>query len=102
MSEQKDSDQPLSVAVGVAWYSPDEWNSIQDHVSDPETFDYPYQEWLLNAETTVKQLQEANTRVYRIPFRIDDFLLWCRAEHKEPNSESRSQYTHAETKKIHG
>ncbi len=102
MSEQSNSERPLSVAVGVAWYSPDEWNIIPDHVADPETFDYPYQEWLQNAEKAVKELQEGEARVYRIPFRIDDFLVWCRQMNKKPNSEARSEYTHAETERIHG
>jgi hypothetical protein len=102
MSEQSNSERPPSVVTGVTWYSPDEWSIIPDHVADPETFDYPYQEWLNNAEKTVERLQDAKTRVYRILFRIDDFLVWCHQKNKQPNSEARSEYTHAETKRIHG
>lgn len=102
MNDQHDSEILSSAVVGIAWYSQHEWDRIRDQVADSETFDYPYEEWLANAQKIISQLQQAGTRAYRVSFSIDDFLSWCQAQGKQPNSEARSEYTVAETKRIHG
>jgi len=102
MNNQNDSDASPPVVAGIAWYTPEEWDSIREQVADPETFDYTYNEWLANAQKTVSELRSAGTKAYRIPFHLDDFLRWCRANAKQPNSEARSEYTSAETERIHG
>jgi len=102
MSSKSSSHGTHSTIVGITWYSPHEWDLIPEHVADPETFDYPYQEWLSNAEKTIEQVKQTGAHACRIQFRIDDFLQWCQRTSATPDAAARCTYTIAETKRIYG
>ena len=88
--------------IGVAWYSPLEWDSIPECVADPMTFQRPYHEWLANAEDTVSTLQKEGAHVVRFPFRLDDFLAWCEVHYRAPDAQARATYTAEKTKEMYG
>lgn len=88
--------------VGILWYSPQDWDSIGEEMADPEAFDHPYQEWLEHANKSYQDLLDLGTMAYRIPFRSEEFLAWCRENNRPPDADARANYSAFKVAEIHG
>ena len=67
-------------------------------MSDPETFDYPYAEWILNAQEKIQEFEKQGIVVRKTPILINDFLLWCKMNRRKPDGAARAAYVAHKTK----
>jgi hypothetical protein len=80
------------VVLGVAWYSPAEWERLREAVPDPERLENSYEEWEGMALSALAQLEEAGITPERVPVEAEQLLAWCRDSDREPDSAARAQF----------
>ena len=80
-------------AVAFAWYQPDEWHQLKEVVDDPSSLDDTYEEWRINAESSVAEFRANGYLVKKISIKISDLLKWCETEGVPPEGEARATYT---------
>ena len=64
-----------STAIGVAWYRPEQWETLRNVSVDRDKLEETYSEWLVEAERMVKQLQQRGLRVVKVDVEISDLML---------------------------
>lgn len=64
-------------AVGISWYKPENYQQCLEMFDDSNDLPGSYDEWLLLAEKTEKQLSDQRINVIRANIDPDTFLKWC-------------------------
>jgi hypothetical protein len=80
------------MVVGVAWYSPAEWERLRAAVPDPDNLEETYEEWEAMASAALAQFEESGVNAKRVPVEAEEFLTWCSSKKLEPDSSARSQF----------
>ena len=78
--------------IGVAWYRPEQWETLRNVSVDRDKLEEKYAEWLADAERVVKQLQQQGLRVIKVDVEISDLMLWCESQQIPLDAEARSNY----------
>jgi len=65
-------------AVGMSWYSPEDYDSLRSLFKDGDQLPDTYDEWLLAANRGVETLQNEGQKVLRIPLSPNEFVELCR------------------------
>jgi hypothetical protein len=81
------------IKIGVAWYREDQWPLLKSTASDPEAIEDTYHEWLEHIGKAMKKLKREDYEPVKIDFDVNKFNDWCRINKKDPNGESRAEYT---------
>ena len=81
-----------AAVIGVAWYRPEQWETLRNVSVDRDKLEETYAEWLVDAERVVKQLQQQGLRVIKVDVEISDLMLWCEGQRIPVDGEARSNY----------
>jgi hypothetical protein len=81
-----------ATVIGVAWYRPEQWETLCNVSVDRDKLEETYAEWLVDAERVVKQLQQRGLRVIKVDVEISDLMLWCESQRIPLDGEARSNY----------
>jgi hypothetical protein len=81
-----------STAIGVAWYRPEQWETLRNVSVDRDKLEETYSEWLVEAERVIKQLQQRGLRVIKVDVEISELMLWCESQRIPLDGEARSNY----------
>jgi hypothetical protein len=82
-----------TTAIGVAWYRPEQWETLRNVSVDSDKLEETHAEWLTEAERVVKQLQQQGFRVIKVDVEISDLMLWCESQKIPLDAEARTKYT---------
>lgn len=92
--------QPLSPkrtqpgpVVGVAWYTPEQWERLKLVAADSEALDETHKDWLKNATGQVRWLKQQGFQVVRVPIEVDEWVAWCQQNGKALDGAARSEFT---------
>jgi hypothetical protein len=83
---------PSGPAVGVVWYSEQEWAKVKATAADAEVFENSYAEWLDMAEKAMLEVQVLGLKVEKVFVQADELRAWCLAHGKPNNGASRAEY----------
>jgi trans-aconitate methyltransferase len=84
--------QPAQI-IGVAWYTPEQWERLRSLAADADTLDDTHQDWLKNATDLVQWLKKQGFRVVKVPLDIDEWVAWCQKNGKALDGTARSEFT---------
>jgi hypothetical protein len=87
-------------AVGVAWYKPEEWETLRNVSTDKDKLEETHAEWLKEAERVVKGLRQQGLQIIKIDVEVADLLLWCESQEIPLNAEARAKYTAFRVKQL--
>ena len=79
-------------AVGVAWYTEEEWARVKQAAVDAPRFEATFAEWLTMIEETFARMQEAGARAEKVLISADELLAWCRTHERPNNAAARAAY----------
>ena len=79
-------------ALGVAWYTEEEWGQVKAAATDPERFEATYGEWCAMATKAVAGLEAAGVSPVRIFVTIHELLSWCLLKDRPNDAFSRAQF----------
>jgi hypothetical protein len=78
--------------MGLAFYSPEEWEALRTAVPDPEALEDTYDEWLAVYRDGVAKLRASGFRPKRVDIRLDRFQDWWRRNGRRPDGAARAAY----------
>jgi hypothetical protein len=77
---------------GVGWYTRKDWNKLKEVSVDSDALDNTYEEWLLNAENSIRQLKEQNIQIIKVHIKTIDLIEWCKDKSVPIDGKARSQF----------
>ena len=80
------------LAVGVAWYTEDEWAKVKAAAADAERFESTYAEWIQMASESLANLRATGIIAEKTYVNADAFLAWCMAHNKPNDGASRAEF----------
>ena len=80
------------IAIGFAWYRPEQWQRVRDISSDAEDLADTYLGWLQLAEEKLNQIRNSGIHVETVDIDSEQLIRWCNERGLEISGESRSQY----------
>lgn len=85
------SGQRASV-LGVAWYTPEQWQALARLVPDRSELDDTYDQWKQSAEETLALLRSEGTVPIPIHLDVAELMAWCEEQGCQPDGEARARY----------
>lgn len=79
--------------IGMAWYSPEQWELLKVKAVDSKKLDDTYEDWKTNLANAVKKFREEGFQIRKVEIIMDGLIEWCTQNNKPLNGESRSSYT---------
>lgn len=83
---------PEDTAVGVAWYSRDQWEALTAAVEDRSELDDTYEDWESQAREALAMLRTQGLRPIRVFVDVSELVTWCREQGRPVNAEARSAF----------
>jgi hypothetical protein len=83
---------PPRLALGVGWYTAENWLKVKQSCVDPDRFEASYAEWLEMAEAALSDMRAAGLAAEKSYVEADALLAWCLAHDKINNSASRAEF----------
>jgi hypothetical protein len=78
--------------IGLAWYKPDQWLHLLQVSSDSNKLEPTYEEWLLQAQKTLKRLKVQGIRAEKVIVDVVELTKWCRGHNYPIDAGSRASY----------
>ena len=88
---QKKNDE-VKLALGVCWYTPEEFIKMKHAAIDGENFEDTYEEWRLFAEKTMTDLKKEDVKPQKVYVKTDDFRFWCEKNDLPIDGSARTRY----------
>jgi len=79
-------------AVGIAWYSRQNYRRILEIMEDADKLPATYDQWLKSAETGERQMKHSGYIVVRAIIDPEEFVAWCRSRGLKADAKARMQW----------
>jgi hypothetical protein len=79
-------------AVGIAWYSKENYLRLRSLFEDGDKLHPTFGEWREAALSTKKRIEQDGGVVYCVDIDPETFVAWCKAEKMGLNAEARNKY----------
>ncbi len=89
------------VNIVLCWYQSDQWEILKQTAADKEILDDSYEDWRLNANKAIAEIQSQGKNVQKISINIERLVAWCEQEGLENTSATRTQYAVVVAKERH-
>lgn len=83
---------PKDLAIGVCWYTPEDWKVIKTNAADPDRFEASFVEWEKMANDTIALLRKRAPGVVKVLVSANELLAWCYVEGRTNDASARSAY----------
>lgn len=85
-------DRPRSMMVGVAWFSPDQWERLRQVAADKKALHDTYDEWVADAFAALRNLERLGFAARPFEVDVDELLRWCREQRRKVDGAARSAF----------
>ena len=79
-------------AVGIAWYSRQDYRRALEIMDDAAELPRTFDQWLKRAEATEREIKRAGHIVVRAMIKPEEFAAWCGAKGLNTDGKARSQW----------
>ena len=83
---------PSASAMGIPWYSPDDYPQIRKIMADADSLPNSYTDWLHRAEAVERRIVNEGTQVIRAMIVPEQFSIWCKIRAFRCDSKSRGRF----------
>lgn len=83
---------PQDLAVGVAWFSREQWEALTEVVEDRSELDDTYEDWEEQAQEALATLRTQGFRPVQVPVDVADLVSWCRDQGRPVDAEARAAF----------
>ena len=89
-----------SIVTGVAWYRSSQWDRLREVSEDSDKLENTYEEWLAMAEDFMKNFNTPGIKLVKVDIDVEELINWCSINNQPINSETRSDFTAQQIKKM--
>lgn len=89
-----------NVALGVAWYRPEQWDRLLEVSVDRNHLEPTHGEWKKHAEKLVKRMRREGYVVRRVDVDVEELLGYCKERGVAVDAKARADF--AEQKLMAG
>ncbi|MCB0179696.1 MAG: hypothetical protein KDI62_15800 [Anaerolineae bacterium] len=79
--------------VGIAWYTPEQWDRLKQVAEDADALDDTYDDWLKNASHNLQTFKKRGFHMVKVPLDVEEWMAWCQKNGNALNGGSRAQFT---------
>lgn len=79
-------------AIGLAWYSRQQWEILKQVADDAESLDLTFSLWETNAENAARMLRQSGYAVEIVDIDVTELLQWCKSNKRPLDGEARSDF----------
>ena len=69
----------VKTKVGIAWYTPDQWQILLDISADRDDLEATYAEWKRDSKKALRQLRQGDSMLLRCPWKLKSCWIGVRA-----------------------
>jgi hypothetical protein len=80
------------LAIGVAWYRPEDWERLRQLCPDREQMHHRYEDWQTEAKRAERAMKHDGYTVLRVVIDPDELAGWCAIRGLTPTPDVRAQY----------
>jgi hypothetical protein len=80
------------IAIGIAWYRPEQWSMLRALSSDPEVLERTHAEWLAGVAKTMEALRQQGISVKKIDIDVQELSAWCQSRDRVMDGDARATY----------
>ena len=78
--------------VGIAWYLPEQWDTLREISADKDSIEKTHAEWLVTAENAQAQMAATGANIERVIVDVSELEAWCRSRGWSVNGNARAQF----------
>lgn len=86
------SHQGKEIALGIAWYRPEQWQRLREISTDKDVVEETHAEWVQNAKRALKKLRRQGIEPVKVDVDVEELLRWCESQHIPVDGNARSTY----------
>jgi len=86
------SDEEVTEVVGVAWYTPEQWDRLREISSDADNLEDTYEEWKSSAENALITLSASGAIARKVAVDVEELLRWCNSKNRPVDGAARSEF----------
>jgi len=86
------SDEEITEVVGVAWYTPEQWDRLREISSDADNLEDTYEEWKSSAENALITLSASGAIARKVAVDVEELLRWCNSKNRPVDGAARSEF----------
>ena len=86
--------------IAVVWFTKEEWPKVKACAKDVEVFSDTYEEWLAQAERTMRKMKKLGVPTVRMPVVAAELQAWCWAEGVPNTSANRAAFAARRLQKM--
>ena len=88
------------IAVGLAWYRPENFAEVRAMMTDSDVLPASHQELMNRVHKLERHFRRSGIAIVRVYLDTDDFPAFCRANGLDLDAEGRLAYVNAVAKKM--
>ncbi len=89
------------VAVGVAWYRRQEWESLRQLSADRDDLEETYDDRLRAATARLAEIEGSGVKPQKIDIAVDHLMAWCDSQGRVLDAAARAAYTAQRLRELH-
>ena len=89
---RKAARQRNTQAIGLGWYSREQWEALTKVVPDRSELDDTYEAWKAQATDALQTLAAQGARPVKVPVDVQELVAWCRSKDRPVNGEPRADF----------
>ena len=79
-------------AIGLAWYSRQQWEILKQVADDAEGLAPTFARWEANAKNAARMLRQSGYAVEIVDIDVTELLQWCKSNNRPLDGEARSDF----------
>jgi len=79
-------------AIGLAWYSRQQWEILKQVADDAESLDHTFSQWEAKAQNAARMLRQSGYAVEIVDVDVTELLQWCKSGNRPLDGEARSDF----------
>ena len=82
--------ETVDTVIGVAWYTPEQYERLLQIADDRDNLEDTYEEWKATAEKTLPELEKAGVLIRKIYIDVAELVSWCKDQNRPVAEASRT------------
>lgn len=90
--KRKKGNNNEKMAIGLAWYRPDQWRRLRVLATDKDGFHDNYEDWVREGLRVIETTKEKGQRSIKVDVDVEELKRWCQDKGLQLDGKARSEF----------